>query len=236
MNTTKAIVVKHLKYGDSSLIVHLYTRTHGMLAFIIKGFYKSKKKNRAMLFPMTEVEVSFIENRKSALLYPASLQIRNAFSSLYSNPLKSMILQVITEILYVVLKEDEPNEMLYDFLLQCLENIENKTAGYADFHLVLLMNLTKYLGFYPSQEERSLPVFDLQEGRFSFPTASPYALSEPQTELWKRLLMQDFNKELQINFTTKERRVLLNILLLYYQLHLPSFKEPKSLEIIKKIL
>ena len=233
MEKTKAFVVRYLKYGDSGLIMHFYTREFGMQSFIFKGFYKSKNKNRALLFPMTEMELSFTENKRSDLKYAKNLQTLNAFADAHSNPVKSIILQMLTEVLYSILKQDEPNAFLYDFIVKQVDIFNNKKENFADFHLVLLLNLTSFLGFFPNTEKQNLSIFDLEEGDFSDSQKSPFSLSEQETLLWKKLIDANFD-EVSLNiFNQSQRKELLNILLKYYQLHLPGFREPKSLEVIK---
>lgn len=236
MQKTKALVTKTLKYGDSSLIAHLYTREFGMLSFIVKGYFSNNKnsaKNR--LLPLNLVEVSFRTKDKSSLINLFKSNIYTNYSKTYENPIKSLVLQYLTELLYIILKEDERNSNIFDFLQSQLNVFEEKKEDYADFHLVLLMNLTAYLGIFPNSKNSDLAFFDLKEGEFYDSKKSEYTLSEEDTKYWKKLLNESFKPESKNIFTQKTRRNLNQHILNYYTLHLTSFAKPKSIEVLQKL-
>lgn len=235
MKKTRALVIKHLKYGDSGLILHLYTRELGMLAFMIKGFYKQKKRNRSLLFPFAEVEISVEENTRGSLKHPKNLQTSHAFIDLHTQPAKSIVLQLLSEIIFSCLRQDEANPQLYDFIFSSLNLLDQKNKDFADFHLYFLLKMSQYLGFHPNTENHDAPLFDLEGGRFCFQKQSGFTLGEEESHFFKKLIFTDFNQDSKNIFNQMQRRSLLNNLLQYYQLHLPDFREPKSLEVIKML-
>ena len=105
----------------------------------------------------------------------------------------------------------------------------------ANFHLLFLLNLTKYLGFYPETTQNNAPIFDLEEGKFSFQTNSRLVLNNDDLLLFKNLLGTNFDNIEQLKLNTEKRHQLLNILIQYYELHISGFKQPKSLPILKSI-
>lgn len=235
MKKTRALVIKHLKYGDSGLILHLYTREMGMLAFMIKGFYKQKKRNRSLLFPFAEVEVSVDESKRGSLKNPRNLQTSHTFVDLHTQPTKAIVLQLLSEIVFSCLKQDEANPQLYDFIFYSLDLLDQKNHDFADFHLYFLLKMSQYLGFHPNTENVAASFFDLEEGRFCSQIQSGFTLGEEESHFFKKMISMEFNQESKNIFNQGQRRFLLNKLLQYYQLHLPDFREPKSLEVIKML-
>jgi DNA repair protein RecO (recombination protein O) len=96
-----------------------------------------------------------------------------------------------------------------------------------------MIEVTKYLGFYPDLTELDFPYFDSKEGYFT-PFQSINSLTEHETHLFKRLLQLKFDSDQKI-FAGIERQLLLKILLDFYTLHLDGFKKPKSLEVLKEV-
>lgn len=235
MEKTQAIVLKHLKYGDTGLILHFYTQKMGMLPFIFKGFYTRKKKNNALLFPLTEVELTFSLKNKTDLKTARSIGVNYVLSEGHTHPVKSLVLQLLGEILYTVLRQDDANEPLYNYIKEQLYIFDQKKNNFADFHIWFLLRLTYFLGFQPNQESAEAPYFDLQEGCFTNAKNTPYAQNENDSRLLKKLMKMEFSSSSDNQFNQEQRQHLLALLIDYYRLHVPGFKEPKSLEIIKTL-
>jgi DNA repair protein RecO (recombination protein O) len=96
-----------------------------------------------------------------------------------------------------------------------------------------MMEVTKYLGFYPDLTELDFPYFDIKEGYFT-PFQSINSLTEHETHLFKRLLQLKFDSDQKI-FAGIERQLLLKILLDFFTLHLDGFKKPKSLDVLTEV-
>ena len=124
------------------------------------------------------------------------------------------------------------NEQLFLFLETALTWLDHHNE-ISNFHLILLLEITKYLGFYPDISELDLPYFEMNDGVFTFFNGSN-SLTEHETDLLKKLLGLKFDNHQKI-FHVIERQILLKILIDYYILHLDGFKKPKSLEVLKEI-
>ena len=237
MEKANGLVLKSLKYGDTSLIVHVYTKEFAMKSLLIKGFFGSKKKNlRALNFPFNYVEFNFKNKFKDKLILPQNLNF-DAFSTDFSShPVKNLLLQFLAEIAYITLKEDDPNAEQFDYIVNQLNLLKEKANEFAEFHLLFLLHLTYYQGFYPNKENAELPYFDLLNGNFTSDKTAHYRLDETVTEHWRTLLNANFSDTYKNQFSRLEREILLDNLLIYYHLHVPGFREPKSLEIIKSII
>ena len=128
--------------------------------------------------------------------------------------------------------EEEKNEPLFVYLETALLWLDHNTQT-ANFHLITLLDITKYLGFYPNINQIQKPFFELIEGTFSNHQAIS-ALNETQTKLFKKLIALKLS-DTQNHFQSHDRQTLLKIIIDYYALHLNGFKRPKSIDILKEI-
>lgn len=232
--TTQAIVLSGIKYSESSLILNVYTKNNGKQSLIYRGFYNKKNRLRALLFPLIQVEITYQNTNKTQLhqLYEVSLTKQNLAQH---NPYKNSILLFLSEVLNQVLKEEEQNHMLYQFLSSSLDWLTHQTENYANFHLWFLVNLSKYLGFYPNTEQRNYSYFDLEQGIFTNQKTANICLDQQQTQLFVCLLQTDLNKLGSHIKNQQQRQSLLQCLIQYYTIHNQEFKTPKSTEVLHRV-
>ena len=140
----------------------------------------------------------------------------------------------LSEILSNVLKEEEKNESLYDYLETALQYLDNEDQ-FSNFHILFLLKLTRYLGFQPENSKIDYPYFNLQSGVFESSNNGIYSISGENLTLLKRLLGTNFDGLVSVKIKAKQRQDFLNLLLYYFELHLGSFKKPKSLQVLNDV-
>lgn len=230
---TKGIILSSLKYGDTSLIVRCYTEQFGLKSFIVKGVFAKKKRNTALYFPLNEIDLIYTsKGNDTQLVFLKSAQTAHYYSSLHSHPVKSAIVFFLAELLGLILKEEEYNQDLYQFIKQSLILFDEKTTDFADFHLVFLLNLSHFLGFYPNSENDNALFFDLENGFFSEKNTSINMLNQVETELLRKLIDVPFDLTTKNQLNQQQRILLLDILIKYYQIHTNNFKNPNSLQVL----
>ena len=138
----------------------------------------------------------------------------------------------VSEILNTSIQEEEKNESLFSFLETAMHWLDNHNE-ISNFHLVLLLEITKYLGFYPDVANIESNFFEMSEGIFS-PFHAISSLTEYETNLFKKLIDLKFDNS-EKYFHVIERQILLKILIDYYSFHLDGFRKPKSLEVLKEV-
>ena len=138
----------------------------------------------------------------------------------------------ISEILHHSIHEEETNEHLFTFLEVALNWLDNHDE-IANFHLILMLETTKYLGFYPDVSDIDMPFFEMTEGVFN-PFHAISSLTEHETNLFKKLIDLKFDNDQKV-FHVLERQIILKILIDYYSFHLDGFKKPKSLDVLKEV-
>lgn len=234
--TTNAIVLSKLRYKDNDLIVTCYTEEKGVLSIILRGVLKSKKGGSKVAYYQLLSQIQMVVNYKanSSLHTVKETKPNHIYSSLHTNVVKSAIVMFLAEVLANTLKEEEPNKTLYSYLENTLLWLDSQQS-YANFHLLFLLNLTKYLGFYPDVSLKQYPYFNLYEGEFQLEASNKYSISGENLALIKTLLGTNFDALSTVKISGKQRQQFLNTILLYFELHLGNFKKPKSLQIFNQV-
>ncbi|WP_026837016.1 DNA repair protein RecO [Gillisia sp. JM1] len=233
---TNAIVISALKYAEADLIVKCYTQKSGLKTYMLRGILKSRKgKFKTSLFqPLTQLDLVANHKNKGSLEYLQDAKILVHYQTLHTEVVKSTMVMFLSEMLKNTIHEEEENEELYDYLEGAINWLDTH-SDIANFHLLFLLKLTQYLGFYPEDSEIELPYFNLMDGVFQHSKINGYCVSGAVLENLKLLLGTNFEALNEIKLTKSNRAELLELLLNYYMLHIESFKKPKSLTILHEI-
>ena len=231
---TKAIVISSLKYQEKSLIVKCFTLSDGLKSYFVRDAFSSRKSNQKIAYfqPLSILEIEAIHKNKGTLESFKEIKIASPFHSIHSDVVKSTIVMFVSEILNTSIQEEEKNEALFNFLETALHWLDNHQE-ISNFHLILLLEITKYLGFYPDTANMESKFFEMTEGVFS-PFHAISSLTEHETILFKKLIDLKFDNN-QKSFHVIERQLLLKILIDYYSFHLDGFRKPKSIEVLKEV-
>ena len=235
IEATKAIVINTIKYGDTSLIATCYTENCGVKSYMLKGVLKAKKAKikTAYFQPLMQLNLTANHNNKGTLNSIRDVEVVHFYNSIYTNIRKQTISLFLAEILYHSIKEEEKNSSLYKYLETSFLWLDTHDNS-ANFHLLFLLNLTKFLGFYPEMNDVSKPYFNLLEGNFTS-NNKPSSVSVENLNQFKKLLGINFDVLDQVDFNAANRQTVLSILIQYFELHLSGFKKPKSLNILKAV-
>jgi len=227
LNKTQAIVLHHIRYGDSSLIVTLYTERHGRLTCMVSGVHSKRSKFPPTYFqPLTllEAEIYYKQNREMQRLKELACPFH--YTTIPFIITKSSIALFLAEVLYITLREEEANPALFSFLFHSFQLLDTKEEGISNFHLLFLLNFSKYLGIFPAelahiQGARELSVF-----------------SHMPEEAWQALVdltSTSLAAPEKIFISQKTRTLLLERLVRYFALHIDGMDRLKSLQVLKEI-
>ncbi|RZN84673.1 MAG: DNA repair protein RecO [Winogradskyella sp.] len=231
------IVLSKIKYKDYDIIVRAYTKHRGTVSYLIKGGLKSSKTNRAKSVyfqPLMQLAVEENFKPNQSLHYLKDIKSNYIYKTLYSNVYKSAIVMFLSELMAMVLKEEEENADLFHFIETAFQYLDNED-NFANFHLLFLLRLSRYLGFQPDESKESTNFFNLRTGYFETQSEGHYSVSGKNLTLLKQLLGINFDAVSIIKINALERHSFLDMLLLYFELHLEGFKKPKSLKILSEV-
>ncbi len=232
---TRGIVLHTTRYGESSLVVHCYTDLLGRQTFMMKGVRKSRKQNRSNLFQplfILDFEVYYKDSRDIHLVKEVSRAL--PLNSIPFDITKSTQAIFMAEVLYRVLKEEESNPMLANFLISTIQYLDTLEEASPDFHILFMFQLSRHLGFYPQNnfgEDRFF--FNLASGQFKAHSGDPEIfLDQEASELWSRYMQSDLQSVKEEGFNGVQRKQILDNLIRFYKLHVAGMGEIRSLEVL----
>lgn len=235
LQTLDVIILSKLKFKESDLIIKCYSKQNGIVSYILKGILNSKKNKKAgyyQLLSQLQLETDFKQSR--ALHYVKDVKSNVLYTSLHHNIYKSAIVMFLAEVLTIVLKEEEQNDTLFSYLEASLQWLD-LNEDFANFHLLFLINLTKYLGVYPDISNQEFNYFNLRDAEFQYIKSNELSIYGEDLVLLKKLLGTNFDTLNSIKITANQRYNFLSHLLKYYELHLHGFTKPKSLQILNDV-
>ena len=237
--TIQGIVLQSIRYGDTSLIVKVFTRSHGLRAYMVKGVFNRGTKSHAALFQSLHL-INYIEAgkpNKGSLGYMKDVQLSNVYQSIPFEMNKSAILMYVSELLSKTLTEQEQNEPLYDFIERSLLWLDLVQQDYANFPLFFTLELTRHLGFYPKANHEVGYCFDMMEGSFAhdYPL-HPYYFDAETANTLSRLLNASIDEACRLPLRVSQRRELLDGLISFMRLHAPVMNDFHSSEVLKIVL
>jgi len=234
---TPALVLGAVKYGDNSIILKTYTREEGIKTFIVGGIHGKKGTIKpSMVQVLSQLSLVYYTHGKGELRRIKEAGMARHYHQLWYDPVKSSLAMFLAEILSHVLKEEETNPSLYNYLINAFIELDEMKEGIGNFHLFFLLRLSRFLGFFPQLPAANQPFFDLQSGIYSSSSVAHYHfLNIAESELWLKLQEAERRDSLTISITKKERASLLEFMLTYYRLHVTDFGQLRSLEVIKTL-
>lgn len=232
------IVLRTLKYSDSLMIADMFTATHGRLSFLVPVSRSKSCKVRNVLFqPLAMLSFKAQYRPGRSLTRLSEVQPYILYSSIPYEPCKSAVALYLAEFLTRTLHEESDNARLFAFLEYSLRWFDESQDGYANFHLMFIMRLTRFLGIAPNLENAAQGAcFDLAAGCFTEarPLHGNFLPAEQAVGLFE-ILLSEYDKAADFPLNRQGRGEILNILQTYYRLHIPDFPEIKSGEVLKEL-
>lgn len=220
---TRGIVLNFIKYKESSIITKIYTEELGAISCIVNGVRSSKSKSSkiGLYQALTLLDLVVYHRHNQSLHRVSEAKIDFPYQSIPFEMGKTTIALFLTEMLGKVLKEEEKNEDLFDFMNSSFESFDEMKGNFANFHLQFLIQLTEYLGF----------------GIFSLASfVEELSLHKPKEQsltFLSRLLNANYHEYIPANGHI--RHEVLTWLIRFYQLHFENFGQLKSLEVLREI-
>ena len=238
LTKTQAIVLHSIKYGETRLIVDMFTKEYGRLSFIVSLPKSPKSKIKKQYFqPLAMLEIETDVRPRLQLQKLSDVRLLHPFSTIPFSQHKLSISLFVAEFLYYALRGEQQNALLFDYIVNSLQWLDGQDGRFANFHLVFLMRLSRFLGFYPNLDDYTVgDYFDLRESVFLTAPPIHHDFLQPQEAEKVQLMMRmDFPTMHLFQMSHTERNRLLEVALSYYRLHLPDFPELKSLSVLQEL-
>lgn len=238
LQKTRGIILHSIKYGDSGMITSVYTEQYGRLSFITQGIRSRKslvKSSYLQSLFLVEIELYYRPGRDLQRIK----ELKNAvpFSSLPFQIAKSTQAIFIAEFLNKVLREEESQPALFEYLFNSICLLDLLEKGVSNFYLVFLVQFSRFLGFGPTNNySDEKPWYDLVAGVFiAIPPAHPHYLNQEESAVFSKLLAMSFQDLTDLVIEKSIRQTLPDRILDYFSLHIGTNLNIKSLAIIREL-
>jgi DNA repair protein RecO (recombination protein O) len=216
---TKGIVFRLTPYGDTSIIVNMFTDLFGLQSYIVNGVRSQSKKSKIALFqPLTLLDLVVYHKENGNIMRIKEVKCYHLYQNLFRQVNKSAISLFLNEVLNKAVKDQSHTTEIFEFISNSLVILDQHPKP-ENFHLIFLLGLSRHLGFAPNQTSEVLGV---------------HWMDEQEEKLLDQLLRTDYYTELSLTYA--QRQSLLNSLMRFYQTHIDGFGEIKSLQVLQEVL
>ena len=238
LSTTRGIILHVTPYNDHNSVVHVYTELFGRTSYLVARQRKHKSLvSYALFMPLSVIEME-VEHLKTREIQRVK-EIKPCYPLLNipSHAVKNAIALFLSEVLYRFIRTKEADPKLFEYLSNAIRYLEIQEQGIANFHLVFLIHLSRYMGIFPNAGSFAPGVvFDLLNGIFTRqPPEHPHYLNKEESAVFFRLLRLNFENIALHSFSRKERTTIIQHILDYYRLHFPDLPEIKSLSVMQSL-
>lgn len=233
--TTEGIILQNIKYGDKKVILKVFTKEHGLVTLnAIASKSPTSKIKTASILPLQHAEISFSLKQNKEIQQLTEANLLYVYNDVSRNYNKLAVAQFLNEVFIKCIKEQSPNEELFEFIVSSYKWFNESPEGINNFHICVLFELSKYLGFEPHNNyDKDNVFFDTREGKYT-PISLGFPLGFDKAQSQHFLKIFDANL-LSRPLTRADRNELLECLLAYYKMHVAGFNELKSYEILKEL-
>ena len=239
---TKAIVLRTVKYGETSVIVSVFTELFGVQSYIANGIRTTgKSSSKAIMFqPAALLDMEVYHNELKNLQRIKEYKWAYLYEHVLTDVTKNAVAMYMVELLYKCLKQPEKNVDLFQFTEDAFIYLDKAAPSViANYPLYFCLHLAYFFGFKPQENySESKNILDLKEGTFTERTPGhPHYLDSALSQAIAAVMSAQHPSELsEIKLNKNIRRELLLALQGYYALHIEDFGVMKTLPVLYTIL
>lgn len=226
MIAEEGFLLSYVKFGESDAVAHFFTRERGYKSYFVRGLYSKQNKKKPFMLPLAHLELSTSEKPRGSMEVVHSLHLLGSTDA-HQDVKSGTVLFFVADILNQILRNETSGAALWPLLLEFLTEI---ARGNYSAHLVLLVQLCEALGVEPLLSDA--PFLNPEKGIFQAEPA--HAAFGRNTSDHFRILL-DHPEPFSIHLRQQERKELLTALMIYYEHHVPEFKTPASLMVLKEL-
>ena len=239
---TRGLVLRSVKYGETSMIVAIYTEIFGIQSYLVNGVRKSSKRGSGManlLQPGAMLDMVVYQNQFKNLQRIKEFRYAIIYENIFFDVFRNAVALFMVELLMKSIKQPEPNPDLFYFIddaFQILDAAEESVV--ANFPLFFSLHLAGFFGFRIQDDYSEVnSILDLEEG--SFVSERPHHMhyiEDPLSFHTSQLLkvMQPHELE-QLRFNQETRRHLLQAYMNFYALHISDFGQMKTIPVLQTV-
>ncbi len=219
LHKTRGIVFRFTRYGETSIIVTIFTELFGLQTYIVNGVRsKSSRKQIALYQPLTLLDLVVYHKENANIMRIREARCFHQYASLQNDIRKSSQALFLNEIINRAIKEQSHAQEIGSFLFDSFEMLDRLPSNYENFHIVFLIKLSRFLGFGPQRAA------ELLTGRVA---------DADEERLIEQILQADYTTVTPM--TQIQRRAILDAVVRFYRSHIENMGEVKSIEVLKEL-
>lgn len=239
---TKAVILRTVKYGETSIICTAFTALFGLQSYLVKGIRKTAKRSAGSINyfqPGSILQMEVYHNPLKQLQYIKEYQWSHLYNDVFFDVVKNSMIQFMVELILKTVKQPEPNSELFDLAESSFIAVDKqKQKDAANIPLYFILHLAKILGFQINGKyDANNTILDFEEGSFSseIPAHNHYVENEDAAVSYKLLNHKNIYEPLDISSNRIKRRELLKAYQLFLAIHIEDFSELKSFALLQQI-
>jgi DNA repair protein RecO (recombination protein O) len=256
---TEAIVLRSMKYRDTSKIVTFYSLEYGKLQGIAKGARTAKNKFGSALEPMSRSMLVIYKKEHRDLHLISQCDAIDSYKNLTKDLDRMTTALSVIELMNQVTHDEERNPALFALLCETLDALNSSLKNYLSYLHAFRLRLAALFGYAPNFEfcsDCGTPVtmgngekqfaFQVSRGailctRCFMPSdsfmsmekenASCISISAQALQIVRRLLNAQMNSLGNLEFNATAGNQIDDLLRLYLRYHFEGLKPLKSTEL-----
>lgn len=241
LHKTRAVILRVVKYGETSVIVTAFTELFGLQSYLVNGVRtaNARSSKASMLQPANILEVVVYHREQKNLQRISDMRYHYLYTSLHYDVVKNAVALYIVELLYRSITESESHQELFDFIAESLTTLDRLAISAANMPLYFTLKVGRLMGFgFNGRYDKQTPFLDLREGYFIAAAPEHLHYLQPEySQLTSALLAAPSIEKIgEIKMNKDMRSQLLQAYLEYFRFHLPSFTALKSPRVLHEIL
>lgn len=220
LHKTRGIVFRFVKYGDTSIIVSMFTELFGLQSYIVNGIRSKTGKSKIALYqPLTLVDLVVYHRVHANINRIKEIKCFYPYQTIPTDINKSAIALFMAEILNKTVKEESHAQELSEFLIRSLISFDQMDGRTENFHLMFLLKLARFLGFGAQH------IIEVLGTRTTSVENEKLLLQLLSSEYFDHISMQNI-----------QRREILDLILKFFADHIENLGEIKSIQVLREIL
>ncbi len=238
-HSVEAIVLRLLRHSDKHSILRLYTPALGAIGCVTPaGDGREARRRRALLTPLAAVRcvVSVAPGRELHHLRDVQPLDMSA-AAILTSPVKGALAQFLADLFDAALREQQPDQLLYDFVAHTASELSTLGAGAANFHLLTMVRLSHFLGIEPDWGSyRRGYWLDEVDGAFRpTPPMHDHYLTPDEARVLNLLRRLNPRTLSRLHLTAGQRNYIIDRIIAYYRLHEVNTGRLQSLEVLRQL-
>jgi DNA repair protein RecO (recombination protein O) len=219
LHKTRGIVFRFTKYGETSIIVTMFTELFGLQSYIVNGVRSKSAKNKIALYqPLTLLNLVAYHRQNANIERIKEISCFHPYQSLNADIKKSTMAMFITELINKTVKDESHTQEMFDFLAGSLITLDELRDGFENAHLIFMIRLSRFLGF---------------GAQYANEVIGGKVTDEETEVVLKQLLKADYHHMLTLS--NLQRKNVLDLLLRFYADHIENFGEMRSVQVLRDV-